>query len=470
MIKKRELLKNTFIIFLGKMCTQTISFFLLPLYTNFLLTEEYGQFDLIITYISLLVPVLSLQLDMANFRFLVDSRNNRNEQEKIISNNLLCLTILIIFLLPLYIIINLFINIQFKLYILGVIIANMISSNFMQISRGIGENIDYSISCVISSGVTILLNIVFIVGLKMGVQGMLLSMLIANITCSIFLFIKLKIAKKINYRSLSNDIIKQMLNYSVPLIPNSISWWIINASDRTIINILIGASANGIYAISNKFPSIISAISNIFNLSWTESASLHINDNDRNEFFSSIFNDVLKLFGSFSLLLTSIVPFIFKILININYNDAYYYIPILILSSLFGIMASQYGSIYVAKKETKKIAYTSILSATLNITIHLALIKKIGLLAAALSTLLSYLIVFLYRFIDSKKYIDIKYDISTIIKISIMFIIVFATYYLNIFYLNIFSLLLSIFYLIRSNSAFFKSIKIFLRKKVIKYE
>ena len=83
--KSFELIKNTVIIFLGKACTQLISFLLLPLYTKYLITEEYGIVDLITTYVALLVPVLTLQLEMATFRFLVDNRENNNRKVEIIS-------------------------------------------------------------------------------------------------------------------------------------------------------------------------------------------------------------------------------------------------------------------------------------------------------------------------------------------------------------------------------------------------
>ena len=72
MNKKKQLAKNTIIIFIGKVCTQLISFFLLPLYTGYLKTSEYGIVDLITTYITLLVPIITLELEMSIFRYLVE--------------------------------------------------------------------------------------------------------------------------------------------------------------------------------------------------------------------------------------------------------------------------------------------------------------------------------------------------------------------------------------------------------------
>ena len=93
MNKKKQLAKNTIIIFLGRVCTQLISFFLLPLYTSYLATKEYGTVDLIQTYVTLLVPIITLELEMSIFRFLIDSRKSEKETNKLISNNFFILGI-----------------------------------------------------------------------------------------------------------------------------------------------------------------------------------------------------------------------------------------------------------------------------------------------------------------------------------------------------------------------------------------
>ena len=72
MSRKTELAKNTAILTVGRLCTQCISFFLLPLYTAILSTEEYGTFDLLVTYSTLLLPLVNWQLDQGLFRFMLD--------------------------------------------------------------------------------------------------------------------------------------------------------------------------------------------------------------------------------------------------------------------------------------------------------------------------------------------------------------------------------------------------------------
>ena len=146
MNKKKQLMKNTIIIFLGKVCTQLLSFFLLPLYTGYLSTKQYGIVDLIQTYVTLIVPIVTLELEMSIFRYLVDSRGKSKETKRLMSNNFFMLgTGLLIFSL-FYILISSFITIKFRWLVLFDIIVCTLSGNFLQVSRGFGKTVDFSIS------------------------------------------------------------------------------------------------------------------------------------------------------------------------------------------------------------------------------------------------------------------------------------------------------------------------------------
>lgn len=467
MNKSKELVKNTVIIFLGKACTQLISFLLLPLYTAYLTKSDYGIVDLIITYVSLLVPVITVQLEMAAFRFLVDNRTNKEEISKIITNILYCMISFSILFTVVYCVLNKFISIQYNWYILFNILVTIFSNLMLQVSRGLGDNKTYSIGSFLAGATTVIFNVILIIMVKSGAKGMLISSIMANFVAFIYVFIKLKIYKYINDKLYNKSFIKKSLKYSWPLVPNSISWWIVSASDRTIISYILGVSANGIYAVSNKFSSIVSSLLNIFNLSWTESASLHIDDDDRDQFFSNAMNRILKIFLSFVLMIIAFMPLVFKILINEQYKEAYLYIPILMLSTIFNGAVIVYSGIYIAKKLTKQVAATSIMAAVLNIAINLIFIKFIGLYAAAISTMLSYLIMAIYRHYDLKKYVNIKYENGLIIRSIIIFTIVIVIYYINNMYINIIGILITIIYVFLFNKDVIKYLLNFIQQKFI---
>lgn len=429
MNKKKELAKNTVIIFFGRVCTQLISFFLLPLYTSYLSTSEYGTVDLIQTYVTLLVPVITLELEMSIFRYLIDCRGKEKDTKKLVSNNFFILGVSLLIFSILYIIVSSFITIPYRWVILIDIIVCVLSGNFLQVARGFGRTIDYAISCILTGLTTVISNIILICFVGMQAEGMIISMALANFVCSLYLFIRLKLYNKIDFKIIDFKQMKEMFKYSLPLIPNGISWWIINVSDRSIISFVLGASANGLYAISNKFPTIISSLTGVFNLSWSESAALHINSSDRDEFFSDITNTVLRLFSALGVGMLACMPFVFPLMIDSKYNEAYNYIPFLVIATVFNVAICLYSQVYLAKKLSKQVASTAIVGAIINIVINVVLIKYIGIYAAAISTMISYLIMMLYRHFDLKKYVNIKIEKKLILESIIMYTITLIIYY-----------------------------------------
>ena len=444
MTKGKELAKNTLIIMLGKICTQFISFLLIPFYTYFLTTNEYGQVDLIITYIGLFVPVITIQLEMSMFRFLIDCRNDDEKKAQVFTNIVFIVFKLVILFTGIYLIAAFLLDFPYKISLFFCIIATIFSNLFLQSARGLGNNIKYSIGCVVSGISNILLNIVLIVIFKMQGNGVLIATAISNALCTVYLFYSNKLYTLFNHNSVARKSIKKYLKYSFPLVPNSIMWWIINASDRTIITFFMGAAANGIFAVSHKFATIVASLYNIFNLSWTESSSLHINDSDKDEFFSETLKKVLLFSTSVCCCMISVLPLCFNILISKNYNEAYVYIPPLVVGSFFNIIISFIGGIYIALKKTGAVAKTSFWSGVINIIINLIFVKLIGMWASAISTILAFLIMCIYRMIDVHKYVNLKVKFKYCVIILIQFTLSMALYYINNFYLNMVSLFVNL--------------------------
>ncbi len=466
MSKKKELAKNTIIIFIGKVCTQLISFFLLPLYTGYLTTSQYGTVDLIQTYVRLLVPLITIELEMGVFRFLIDARGKDKDTKEVMTNNFMILFMSLLLFSGGYLIVTQFVKIDYRLLILFDVFICTITGNLLQVTRGFGKTLDYSIACIITGVMTVVLNIILIVFCGLRVPGMIISMAVANGLGALYLFIKLKMYKYFDKELVNGGLVKSMIKYSAPLVPNDISWWIVSVSDRSIISLVLGTAANGIYSISNKFPTLLSSVFSIFNMSWCESATLHINSEDRDEFFSDICNTVVKLFSSLGVGMIACMPFVFPLLIDSSYNEAFIYIPILALGVTFNIGVSLYSSIYIAKKMTKQVAMTSIMGAIINIVVNVALIKYIGLYAAAISTMVSYFVMMLYRHFDLKKYLNIKYEKGIFFKTILIFTFAIFLYYQRNVILNVINLVVVVIYAVIINKEFLLGTWNSVRKKL----
>lgn len=443
MSKQKELIKNTAIIAIGKISTQIITFLFLPIYTISLTPKEYGFVDLSITYITLLAPIITIQLEMAVFRFLIDARNDSVKKQEIITNTIGSFMMMLTASTIIAIIINYFINIPYFWLLLINIATSATSNILLQITRGLGSNKIFAYGSFLTGVSNTIISVILITLFKTGISGMLTAMIVANIFCIIFISFKMNIAKYIKLDKLNPTIKKDLRKYSLPLVPNGVALWAINVSDRTIISTMLGVALNGIYAVSNKFALILGSFSGILTMSWTESVSKHINAKDGPKFISETLNACLILFISIGLVIVAITPVIFPIVISHDYIDAINYIPVLIAGVVISNLMSLYGAIYVAKKLTKKIATTSIIAAILNITLTILLIPKLGLYGAAFATFLAFLFITIFRHFDIKKYIHVKYEHIKIIVISIIFIASSLCHYLNQPVLNIINLLIA---------------------------
>ena len=466
MNREKQLIKNTAIITVGKICTQMVSFFLLPLYTAILTTAEYGVVDLLNTLVSLLLPIVTFQIEQAVFRYLIDARNDEEKTAKVISTTVFTVIIQCIIYLAIFILVSRWINNEYKYFLATNVIACIGSSIMLQISRGLGDNQTYAIGSFITAGVTIIFNVIFIVGFRFGAYGMLTASLLANIICVIFIFIKKKIYRYLSITEYKKELLKKLWKYSLPLIPNQLSWWVFNSSNRLIISTFLGMSANGIFAAAHKFSSVYITIYNIFNMTWTESATLHIDDEDNSEFFSKITNNMFSLFSCLCFGIIAFMPFIFPIMINEAYGEAYNQIPILMLASLGNVGVGLISVIYIARKKTKEVAKISIMAAVINLIVHLTLIKFIGLYAASISTLVAYYSMLIYRFIDVRKYVKLNLDKKMLLRALVMVVFLLFAYYLNNFILNIIMVLVTIIYSIMVNRKNITAILGFVKTKI----
>lgn len=427
MKQEKELIKNTIIIALGKFSTQIVSFLLMSLYTAKLTTEQYGNYDLIITIITFLAPIITLTLEESMFRFLIDAKDKKDEKSIISQTLIIVLTALVVSCIIIFGVIKIF-SINTSKYFIPYVIAVVLMTMMNALVRGLGKIKLYSISNFILSVVTIVLNIVFVLGTTLAVDGLLLAVILANLLVVALLAVVIDLPSFIDFKSLDKITMKRMLAYSIPLIPNSLSWIVITLSDRVIVTSFLGTASNGIYAISNKFPTIINTVYNYFSVAWKESAAKALHEENSTQYYNRIYKSLRNIVYSATVGVIAIVPFVFNILVHGGYQDAYMYIPILVFAVYFSNMSNFYGGIFSAYMESKIVGRTTVISAIINLAVNILLIKFIGIYAAAISTLVSSVLLYMYRKLKIGKYVKLKQS-KTVLVSSIITIIVFVTYY-----------------------------------------
>ncbi|MBR1763018.1 MAG: oligosaccharide flippase family protein [Eubacterium sp.] len=415
MKRETKLLKNTAILSIGLICTKGVSFLLLPLYTALLSTADYGTFDFIYTLVSLVAYTLTLQFEQGVFRYLIDCRGDKEAQKKYISTTFAFIGAISLIGIIISLVVCRLTHFEYTLYFVLSILTTVFNSITCQIARGIDRTVDYTIGSFIFATSQVVLNVLFIVVFKWHVGGLLTSFIIGNILCTAFLFVKCKIFGFFSLKSLDKSCLTELLKYSLPMVPSTLGWWLVNYSDRIIILHFLGAGANGIYAVANKFPTAFSSVSRMFQLSWSENAAEANSSTDRDNYFSKIMNQSICVIIYLSACIIAILPFVFSILINKNYAESYLNIMILLVAAIFSVWANLYNSVFGALKYTKIIALTTVFAAIVNIGVNLAFINKIGLFAASVSTLCAYLVITVISHIIIIKKVKIKYVATDLI-------------------------------------------------------
>ncbi|WP_368259926.1 oligosaccharide flippase family protein [Clostridium paraputrificum] len=252
MNKEKRLIKNTLIYAIGNMGSKLLTFLLIPLYTEYLSSGEYGTFDLIVNTVTLLMPLVTFQLSEGIYRYILTENDNK-KIEKYISNGILVIIRNIIIFTIVYYIFCVFAVFKNKLGIYIYFVSMCLYTLWSQIARGLKKNLQYAIAGMSVTLVTMILNILFIVKFSIGINGLIYSYSLGFLVGFIYLEITTKIISFIKIKNFSRKFRGRLMKYSVPLIPNAASWWIMNVSDRYAITYLMGEAFNGIYAIANKF-------------------------------------------------------------------------------------------------------------------------------------------------------------------------------------------------------------------------
>ena len=407
----KYLLKNIGILTLSSFATKILSFLLVPLYTSVLSTEEYGIFDLFNVTVAVLIPILTLNIQDAVLRFLLDKKANKETIVTISIKYLILSNIIIIIVL----VVNFFLNIssilkEYSLVFLLMFFVQSFLGILLNYAKGIDRIKDISISSVITSIVTISLNIVFLVVIKLGIKGYFYANIIGPFVQVIYLIIKTDFFKKIKKTKFLNEE-KEMKTYSKPLIANSIAWWINSVSDRYIISYFCGINANGIYAIAGKIPSLLNIFQSIFNQAWTLSVVKDYDPKDENGFFSNTY----KIYNSMMVILCTIIIFADKIISYFLYANEFYnawkYVPWLTIAIVFGGLSGYLGGFFAAVKDSEVFAKTTVIGASINIIFNIIFTPIYGAIGAAIATAISYFITWIWRLCYSKKYIRLKINI-----------------------------------------------------------
>ena len=417
MDKYKKLATNTLIFAIGTFSSKVLSFLLMPFVTRMLEQGSYGDADLIQQTANVLIPIVFLQINSACLRFALDKDGDKSEVFSVgLRTTFLGFAVFLLLWYPLSLV-------RIKDFCLGdyigLIYAFVLVSGLRQLCqqfvRGCGHVKTFAIDGILATATTLAFNILFLGPFHWGVQGYILAIIASDACSVIFLFATCKLWRFVKFRGVRKSTAFSMLKYSVPMMPTIILWWIINVSDRYMVTGFIGSAENGLYTAASKIPNFVIMFSSIFIDAWQLSAVDEYDSEDRAKFFTNVFRVYSGGVFSVSAALILGCQIMTKILVAPSYYSSWQYVPVLIMATTISCHVNFLASVYMAEKKNMMAMVTALSGALTNIILNFVLIPVIGANGAAIATLAAFVMVFITRGIDTKRFVKINYKTPIVV-------------------------------------------------------
>ena len=421
MNKYKKLASNTVILGIGTFGSKLLVFLLMPLYTAWLTTAEFGAAEMITGIANFLIPIACVGISTGIFRFAAE---READQTRVFSSSVALLGLGLggfLLLSPLLFLIP-YCRPYVWLVVLYVLFADC-QAVCAQYLRAIDRTALFAGQGILNTALTIACNVLFLFVFDMGVDGYILAVIVGNLLTTVFIVLSAKLWRVFSFASIDRTLMKNLLTFSLPMIPATLCWIITNLSDRAMVTYFWGESINGLYAAAYKIPTIVNLVAGIFLQAWQFSAVNEEEDAEAcSQFYSRVWEAFLSviMIGSAGLILFS--RFLARILLNVTFFDAWVYMPTLLCAVALETLVSFLASVYLVRKKSVHSFVTALVGAVSNIILNLWLIPIMGALGAAVATLASFAIVLVLRMIDAKRIIPFDFCVPRLcISMALLF-------------------------------------------------
>jgi len=416
--------KHGLIYGIGKILSTGIGFFLIPVYTRYLLTDEYGVLALLTITASIVSTIFSFNLGTALFRFYYDN-DSKKHKDRVISTSFFVMLLSSIFLIIFgFFLKDVLSNIifetnEYSLYIFLIFSASagqLLSRIPYSLFRAEKRSTEFTVFNIISTIITLATIIFFVVVLKRGVFGVVLA---KSITALFFaLILNIYIIRRIKL-DFSFTLSKDLLRYGIPLIFSGLAMMVLTWFDRYLLNIFSTLSEVGIYNLGYQISMGLQFLLMVpFKQIWAPMRFSVMEEDNAKLYYKRVLI-YFSFLGIWIFLALSILSRdVLKIISNPEYHPAYKIIPIVSLAYLIFAIKSPLNLGIGFEKKTKYYALTVISGALVNLVLNLYLIPKYGAMGAAFATLIAFIIMVLLHYYINQMLYRIKYDWNRILHLA----------------------------------------------------
>ncbi len=410
MSKYKTLLSNTLIFTISNFSSKLLVFLMLPVYTRMMTTGDFGASDIINSSVGLLLPLFTLSIANGSMRFAMSVDVDNKQVFSFGIKVVLAGFGILLLAYPIFLQISIIKDYLFLFYLMY--ITSAIYNYLNQFARGINKIKLIGICGVLSTVIVVTSNIMLLVVFRLGLTGYLVSIIISNIVGTMVLFGGGKMYKYLSLKHSKRQLKNEMLKYSIPLVPNSLSWWLNNTANRYIIIAFCGVSQLGLFSVATKIPTILTTLQGIFYQAWQLSAISEYENEDKADFFTKVyeFYNLMMLLCCSALI--GLVRVISGVLFSVDFYDAWKYIPLLLVSVVFGALSGFLGSLYTASMHTKMLFITTLVGGIVSLIFNFLLVPYWGPMGSSAASVVSYVVVWLMRLIDSRKYAKLQISLA----------------------------------------------------------
>ncbi|GAB2044718.1 oligosaccharide flippase family protein [Agathobaculum sp. TL06] len=414
----KRLLSNTFIFAVGTFSSKILVILMLRFYTGILTQDEMGVADLIVKTTSILYPVVSLSIGQAVIRYGLERRQRKPDVFTIGLITILCGFLISLPFHPALSLIHYktsfgtsgsLLDYQWLIYLY--VLTSCTQNVCSQFIRALGFVRLYAVDGIFRTLMTILLNILYLKVFEWNIFGYVFSIICADALSTVCLFLIAGLWKYVKPLQINFHLWRGMLAYSLPLVPDAIFVYIVGFFGQTFLAGMQSAAVSGIYSVAYRVPTLIALVASIFVDAWQLSM---VNDNSRQEqirFFSNVgntYSSIVFIIASGGIMCAKLAMMILAVP---SYFVGWMFIPLLAVGAGFNCLSSFQKSVYLLEKRTIPSFLSTAFSAVVNILLNVLLIPRYGGMGAATASMVSYIGLFLYRAIDSRRFMPIHWNV-----------------------------------------------------------
>lgn len=387
-----------------------------PIFTRLLTTAEYGQFNGLLSWESILTVLLTMNLYYGIYTSgLVKFKENRDE---FVSSLEGLMTTLVLVGLVLYLIFHVPFNSFAKattfqmLCVIGQIWTTAVFCFWAAEQRVEYNYVKLVVVTIIVSFAKPIVGILLVMFSDQKVSARVFGLFLVEFICYSWMFI---VQVKKYPKLYSKKFWKYALKFNIPLIPHYMALNVLAGSDKIMIQHMVSDEKAGIYSLAYS----ISLIMNLFSTALIQTTGPWVYEKIKKreeKDIGAILLIAIIFIAAVNLALIIMAPEVVRIFAPVKYREAIYTIPPVAMGVYFYFLYNVFSFYEFYFEKTQYIAVASTSSAILNIILNYIFIGIFGYIAAAFTTLVCYAFYATFHYIAMKNIAKEQLDGNQIVS------------------------------------------------------